>query len=194
MLIVTPGVDLKPLSNGADYVFVLDVSGSMQGKIQTLARGVSKVLRQMNPNDRFRVVEFSSDARELTPGWTNATTDAAEEAIRAVESLQVNGGTNMYAGVELALRGLDADRATSVVLVTDAVTNTGVIEPRAFHDLLSQYDVRFFGFLMGNSANWPLMKLIADTSGGFYASVSNADDIIGQILLAKGKVLYECLH
>ena len=40
MMVVTPGVDLAPLTNGADYVYVLDVSGSMQGKIATLARSV----------------------------------------------------------------------------------------------------------------------------------------------------------
>ncbi len=194
MLVVTPGIDLQLLAHGADYVFVLDVSGSMEGKIQTLARGVSKVLREMGGEDRFRVVLFNQSARELTRGWTNATTAAAQQVISQVEALRADGSTNLYEGVQLALKSLDADRATSVVLVTDGVTNTGVIDPPAFHALLSQHDVRFFGFLMGNCANWPLMRLIAETSGGFYASVSNADDIIGQILLAKDKVLSECLH
>jgi Ca-activated chloride channel family protein len=55
-------------------------------------------------------------------------------------------------------------------------------------------DVRLFGFLMGNSANWPLMRLLADASGGFYAAVSNADDIVGQVLLAKSKITSEALH
>jgi len=79
-------------------------------------------------------------------------------------------------------------------MVTDAVTNTGVVSPDAFHKLMKQYDVRVFGFLMGNSANWPLMRIVCEASGGFSAGVSNDDDIIGQIMLAKGKVLYECLH
>ena len=47
---------------------------------------------------------------------------------------------------------------------------------------------------MGNSANWPLMRTITESSGGFYASVSNADDIIGQIMLAKSKITFEALH
>ena len=194
MLIVTPGLDLQPLSHGADYVFVLDVSGSMEGKIQTLARGVCKVLGQMGGQDRFRVILFNGCAREMTPGWVTATQENTRQTIAEVEQLRAGGGTNLYDAVRMALGDLDDDRATSVVLVTDAVTNTGIIEPQAFHDLLSRCDVRFFGFLMGNNANWPLMRLISETSGGFYASVSNADDIIGQIMLAKGKVLYECLH
>jgi Ca-activated chloride channel family protein len=38
------------------------------------------------------------------------------------------------------------------------------------------------------------MRLIAETSGGFYAAVSNEDDIIGQILLAKSRISSEALH
>jgi Ca-activated chloride channel family protein len=38
------------------------------------------------------------------------------------------------------------------------------------------------------------MQTITEASGGFYASVSNADDIIGQMVLAKSKILHESLH
>jgi Ca-activated chloride channel family protein len=96
--------------------------------------------------------------------------------------------------MKLGLRELDADRATSVVLVTDGVANQGIVQPAAFHALLQKVDVRVFGFLMGNSANWPLMRTIAGASGGFYAGVSNDDDILGQIMLAKSKVTHEALH
>jgi len=94
----------------------------------------------------------------------------------------------------MALNDLDDDRATSIVLVTDGVTNTGVIAPQKFHELMKATDIRVFGFVMGNSANWPLMRTICDASGGFYAGVSNADDIVGRILQAKEKVVHECLH
>lgn len=194
MLVVTPGIDLQPLAGGADYVFVLDISGSMKGRLETLAAGVVRVLGEMQPGDRFRVVAFSGDAFELTQSWTPAGTEEVEYVIERVLDLSPDGGTNLYAGLELGLTGLSAKRATSVILVTDAATNAGIIEPRAFHELLRAYDVRLFGFLLGNNANWPLMKLLAESSGGFYASVSNADDILGQVMLAKSKVLHECLH
>lgn len=194
MLVVTPGLDLQPLTEGADYIFVLDVSGSMSGKIGTLARGVGKALGDLSATDRVRVITFASSARELTRGWIPATPERVNATISQVQGLQTGGSTNLYEGLELALRGLDDDRATSIVLVTDAVTNTGVIDPAAFYALMKQYDVRIFGFLLGNSANWPLMEVVTETSGGFYAQVSNADDILGQILLAKSKITYECLH
>ncbi len=80
------------------------------------------------------------------------------------------------------------------MLVTDAVTNTGIIEPKAFYELMKEQDVRIFGFLLGNSGNWPLMELLTDTSGGFYAQVSNQDDVLGQMLLAQEKIRHEALH
>lgn len=193
MMVVTPGIDLKPLTNGADYSYVLDVSGSMRGKIHMLANGVAQALGQMSPNDRFRVVTFNNSAREIIP-WTSASPENAQNAIALVKSLTTNGGTDLYDGVRLGLKNLDADRATSVVLVTDGVANRGIIKPAEFHKLIKQYDVRVFGFLMGNSANWPLMRAVADASGGFYAGVSNADDIVGQLILARGKITHEALH
>lgn len=193
MMVVTPGIDLKPLTQGSDYSYVLDVSGSMQGKLHTLVRGVSQVIGQMSHHDRFRVITFNNSAREIIP-WTAATPENTQSAIATIKALTPSGGTNVYDGLALALKGLDADRATSVVLVTDGVTNQGIVQPAAFHKLLQQVDVRVFGFLMGNSANWPLMRTIAAASGGFYAGVSNDDDIVGQIILAQGKVTHEALH
>ncbi|MFK7896402.1 MAG: VIT domain-containing protein [Myxococcota bacterium] len=195
MAIVTPGLDLKPLRSGADYVFVLDVSGSMSGgKIETLTRGIQKVVGDLSPNDRFRIITFNDKAKDITRGFVTATPEGVSKALAQVSKIDANGGTNLYAGIERALDDLDADRATSVILVTDAVTNQGIVDPRDFHQMLAQYDVRLFGFLLGNSGNWPLMRTIAEATGGFHTQISNADDILGQILLAKSKVTHEALH
>jgi len=194
MLVVTPGIDLGPITGGADYCFVLDTSGSMQTKIAALTRGVTRALGQMRPTDRFRIVTFRDNAHDLTGGFQAATPENVAAALKQMESLTADGSTNLYAGLDLALKGLDDDRATSIVLVTDGVTNTGVVDPKEFQRLLARYDVRVFGFVMGNSGNWPLMQAIGRASGGFSAGVSNDDDIVGQILLAKSKITSEALH
>ncbi len=195
MAIVTPGLDLQPLDQGSDYVFVLDVSGSMSGgKIATLTRGVSQVIADLRPQDRYRIITFNNRAKDITRGFRSATPKAVQQTLEEVAAIRADGSTNLYAGIQLALDDLDADRATSVVLVTDAVTNTGVVDPKRFHTLLSNYDLRLFGFLIGNSGNWPLMRSIAEATGGFHTQVSNADDILGQIMLAKSKVTHESLH
>ena len=193
MMVITPGIDLAPLTNGSDYCFVLDVSGSMKSKIHTLKKGVMKALEKLNSGDRFRFVSFSSSARELTGDWVPISGKSLIKARDLLETLNANGSTNLYDGLSLALKRLDDDRATNVVLVTDAVTNTGVINPQDFYKLLQKFDVRVFGFLLGNSANWPLMQTIAETSGGFYDAISNADDLMGKIMLAGTKIRYQAL-
>lgn len=194
MMVITPGLDLQPIQHGADYTFVLDVSGSMQTKLRTLGAGVARALQSLAPEDRYRLVTFSERAQDLAGGFRNATPENVAGAVQMLESLRVSGGTDVYAGLQEGLKGLDADRAASIVLVTDAVANRGIVSPIEFHKLMKQQDVRVFGFLMGNSANWPLMRTIGDASGGFYAAVSNDDDIVGQLMLARSKITHECLH
>ena len=194
MVVVTPGIDLQPLKHGYDMVFILDVSGSMQGKLATLVDGVARTLGEFRAEDRFRIVTFNQSARELTSGWVAATPENVAHAIAEVKALRADGSTNLHDGISLGLKDLDDDRATSIILVTDAVTNRGEVRPDQFVKLLSQYDVRLFGFLLGNSGNWPLMRAICDASGGFYAGISNSDDLLGQIVLAKSKVTHESLH
>lgn len=195
LMALTPGIDLKPIRSGADYTFVLDQSGSMSGsKFRTLCEGVVKTLEKMHPEDRFRIITFESSASDFTRGWVAATPENIRKWGRKLSSRTPCGGTNLYAAMKMALGKLDADRVTSIVLVTDGVTNTGVVSPQAFHKLMKSADVRVFGFLMGNSANWPLMRTICNASGGFYEGVSNNDDIFGKLLLAKSKIAFESLH
>ena len=82
MLVATPGDDLRPITEGRDWVFILDVSGSMKGKYATLAEGVDKALGKMRPEDRFRIVLFNTGARELTSGFVPASrVDALETLV-----------------------------------------------------------------------------------------------------------------
>lgn len=194
MMVMTPGVDLKPLAGGADYVFAIDVSGSMQGKLHTLVSGVKKAIGQLNPEDRFRIVGFNDRAFEVNQGWVNASEQGVRDSLSRLDQLVSNGGTNVYAGVKLAMEKLDADRVATLILVTDGVTNRGIVDPKEFYKIMHKQDLRFYGFLLGNSSNWPLMEVMCEASGGSYRAVSNSDDIIGEVLIAKNKIAFESMR
>ena len=194
MMVVTPGIDLQPLTQGVDYVFVLDISGSMSSKLGTLAEGVVQALGKLDAQDRFRIVVFNEDAKDLTRGYWPVSEGSVARGIELVRTVRSKGGTDLFEGLQNGLSQVDADRATNMILVTDGVTNQGIIAPRHFDKLMRSHDVRLFGFLLGNSSNWPLMRIITEASGGFYAPISNADDVIGQIMLAKSKVTHQALH
>ncbi len=194
MLTFTPGEDLPLIENGRDWIFVLDVSGSMQGKFATLANGVERALGELNPNDRFRIFAFSSSARELTHGFANATAENVLQYAQQVGALNAEGGTNLYAGVRAGLEALDSDRSSGIALVTDGVANVGVTEKAAFLQVMTEHDVRLFTFILGNSANRPLLEAMTEVSNGFAMETSNSDDIAGQLLLATGKIRHAALH
>lgn len=194
MLLLTPGLDLPAIEHGTDFVYVLDFSGSMETKLATLKQAVSDAIAELGPEDRFRVVGFSDSAFDITPGFLNATPANIEQVRGLLAARGVLAGTNLYAGLSAGMANRDLERVTSVFLVTDGVANEGIIEPQSFAALLRESDLRVHGFLLGNSANWPLMQVITESSGGFYAPVSNRDDLVGQVQLAKSKLTHESFH
>lgn len=194
MMTITPGDDLKKINEGRDWVFVLDFSGSMQGKYHSLIEGFNRGLAKLNPNDRFRIVLFNDSANEITRGYTPATPENVNRYTQTLESTRPNNGTNLYRGLEEGIKGLDSDRSSAIILVTDGVANVGTTEKKAFLKLLERYDVRLFTFVMGNSANRPLLDSMAKISNGFAMSVSNSDDIVGNLMLATSKLTHEAFH
>jgi len=194
MMVVTPGDDLKPIQEGKDWVFVLDVSGSMQGKYATLADGVQRAMQKMRLGDRFRIVLFNSSARELTSGFVDATPETVTHYSQILAGIKPGDSTNLYDGLHMGIQSLVADRTSALVLVTDGVANVGETRQRRFIELIKQKDVRLFTFVLGNSANRPLLEVLAKASGGFAVNISNSDDIVGQLLAATSRVTHEALH
>lgn len=193
-LTLTPGTDLPPLTQGRDWVFILDISGSMQGKFSTLVEGVRQGLSDLSPQDRFKVVLFNDQASNFTKGYLPADQNNVNRIIQKLDQVTPNKGTNLYAGLKSGINQLDSDRSTAVVLVTDGVANVGTTEKSKFLKLLENRDVRLFTFIMGNSANRPLLEGMTELSNGFAMSISNADDISGQLMLAKGKMSHAAMR
>ncbi|MBT8047930.1 MAG: VIT and VWA domain-containing protein [Gammaproteobacteria bacterium] len=194
MLTLTPGDDLAPITEGRDWVFVLDLSGSMEGKYRSLVEGVNKGLSSLNPEDRFRIILFNNRAREITSGFAPATPENVKRFIRELENTDPDNGTNLYAGLSLGMNSLDADRSSALVLVTDGVANVGFTEKKDFLELLKGQDARLFTFVMGNNANRPLLESMAKVSNGFAMNVSNSDDIAGKLLEATSRLTHEAMH
>ncbi|MCP4329136.1 MAG: VWA domain-containing protein [Alphaproteobacteria bacterium] len=193
MLVVTPGDDLPPISRGRDWVFVLDKSGSMQTKFHTLAEGVAEAVSKMPPDDRFRIFLFDRTASEMTSGFVAASSTEARTALDLLRAVQPDNGTNLYGGLDLGLRAVDADRTSGIVLVTDGVANVGEVRQRAFVDRVRQQDTRLFTVIMGNSANRPLLEAMTGASGGSAVSVSNSDDVVGVVMEALSRLGHEAM-
>lgn len=191
---LTPGDDLAANQGQRDWIFVLDKSGSMAGKYETLVEGVRQALDKLPSEDRYRIITFNNQARDITSGYQAVTKENIEHSLNKLLSDGVAGGTNLYAGVKKALSKLDSDRASALILVSDGVANVGVVEKKKFLTLLDKKDVRLYSFIMGNSANRPLLEGMSKVSNGFYASISNSDDLMGQVMLATSKMTHQAMR
>ena len=110
-----------------DVTFVVDVSGSMQGaKIRQAREAGRALLASLRTEDRFRIIDFSTDVRSFRDGYTPATAPNLRDARAYIDALRAEGSTNISGALESALaeRG-DGERLPLVVFVTDGEPTVG---------------------------------------------------------------------
>jgi Ca-activated chloride channel family protein len=113
-------------------VFVVDVSGSMEGtRIQSLRTAMASAREFIKPETEVGVVEFNDTAmKRLDIAEFDLNQQGRYAAI--AEDLSPGGGTAMYDGIVLGLKMLDDKRAadpdlkTILVVLTDGETTDGL--------------------------------------------------------------------
>ena len=110
-----------------DLTFVIDVSGSMRGRKMEQAKDAGHVLlASLRPEDRFRIVDFSTDVRSFRDGFANATAANVREGRRYLDALVADGSTNISGALEAALSVRnDDERMPLVVFMTDGEPTVG---------------------------------------------------------------------
>ena len=101
-LTLTAGEELRSATSGMDYVFVLDVSGSMadDGKLALSQRVARRVHRRARREDRFEVIDLQRRSRSRCSASCEPADDAAKRAGGRASSAsqQARGGTVLRAG------------------------------------------------------------------------------------------------
>lgn len=195
MVVVTPAADLKENTEGSDWVFVADKSGSMRGRnFELIIDSLDKTLHMLSPKDRYRIVTFNNEAQDVTNGYVDAAPEAIEQTVEQLRALKPGGGTELFLGISQAYKGLDKNRTTAVLLITDGISELTQNQHSDFLALLEEYDVRLFTFVIGNSGNQPLMERVAKDSGGFAMNISTADDVAGRMLQAQSRIMHEAMY
>lgn len=179
-----------------DLVAVLDVSGSMHGdKIRLLKQAVNFIVDNLGPTDRLSIITFSTSARRVTP-LRRMTEVGQAETSHIVNLIQVNGATNIIAGLRMAVQVLEQRRqknpVSRIILLSDGQDNqNGHSEGflRALQHLpacirsrdienLTQTDVvpvHTFGFGYDHDAT--ALHAIADRSGGSFSYIESIEVI-----------------
>jgi Ca-activated chloride channel family protein len=168
----------------ATSIFVLDISGSMQGKRLASMREALKVLsgadssgvstRYTRFQNRERVALISFSSEVSAPRLFSFDRNTLESSSRSVreyaDALSANGGTAIYSALAEAEKvahaesTTDPQRQVSIVLLTDGENNEG-IDADEFRVRYADAHVRIFPILFGE-ANAGALGDLAELTGG----------------------------
>jgi Ca-activated chloride channel family protein len=189
-LTVTAGPELETELKGSDYVFVVDVSGSMRndGKLALSRGAVEAFVQSLGEQDRFDVITFNIAANTLFNEATSATTESKQRAAEYLASQRAMGGTVLRPAIEAAYRYRDSDRQLNVVVLSDGMT-----DQRDQPQLLQLIRERpagasVFCVGIGNEVNRPLLAQLAEETGGLAAFISTTDDFEAQAQAFRRKL------
>ena len=193
MMSLTAGEELNHANAGMDYVFIVDISGSMRddGKL-TLSRNAAKAfISSLGPDDRYEVMAFNNAPEMLFSQLTNVSEQTQEQASFFLDDQFAKGGTELRPAVTAAYRYKDPDRELNVVILSDGMT-TDRSEQRELMGLIkgAPESSRVFCVGVGNEVNRPLLRQLANDAGGLAAFISHGDDFERQAESFRRKLVH----
>ena len=157
-----------------EYLFIVDVSGSMNGYPLEVARALMRnLLCGLRMTDTFNVQLFASSSTVFSPTSVEINEQNIEAAIRFLSEGQ-GGGTQLLSALNFAykLPRKDIAVARSMVIITDGYVS---VEKEAFELIGTHLDqANVFTFGIGSSVNRYLIEGMAKVSNSesFIATTS----------------------
>jgi Ca-activated chloride channel family protein len=162
-----PPARVKPQDiSPREYVFVVDVSGSMEGfPIATAKQLVTNLIGNLRPTDHFNVVLFAGDSTALSETPLQANQENISRAIDLIDQQRGSGGTELNAAMRQAM-GLKHQPGVSrsIILVTDGYISA---ENEVFDNIRKNLgNTNVFAFGIGSSVNRYLIEGVARAGMG----------------------------
>lgn len=149
-----------------EYIFALDVSGSMDGyALNTAKKLINDLVSDLKETDRFNVILFSDTVWTLSPNSLEAVKPNIDRALQLIEDQKGGGGTELLSALLTAYHiPKEEDAARTVVMITDGYISN---EKEIFaHIRETLGDASYFAFGIGSSVNRYLIEGIAATGMG----------------------------
>lgn len=149
-----------------EYIFVVDISGSMNGfPLDTAKKLLKNLIGGLRQNDLFNVILFAGGSKVLSSSSSLATPSNINKAIRFISNERGGGGTELYSALKmgLALPGRE-NISRSMIIVTDGY----IAAERDVFKLISENLDRtnVFSFGIGSSVNRFLIEGMAKAGQG----------------------------
>jgi Ca-activated chloride channel family protein len=167
LLMVQPPERVRPEDiPPREFIFVLDVSGSMHGfPLATAKALISDLIRNLREMDRFNVILFAGSSCVMSPSSVPATHANVGWALQVIESQQGGGGTELAPALRKALAlPMAEDSSRTVLVITDGYVSA---EREVFEIIRGNLNTtNVFSFGIGGSVNRFLIEGMAKAGLG----------------------------
>ncbi|MEV6328471.1 von Willebrand factor type A domain-containing protein [Streptomyces sp. NPDC051909] len=184
--LVRVGLATKP-SDGerppAALTFVVDISGSMgePGRLDLVKESLGLLTDKLRDDDSVALVTFSSDAETRLPMTRVGSNRGRIHDV--VDALETTSSTNVEAGVrtgyDVAVEGRRKGATNRVVLLSDALANTGDTEAAGILERIDKerrtYGITLFGVGVGSDYGDAFMEQLADKGDGHTSYVGTSE-------------------
>jgi Ca-activated chloride channel homolog len=161
---------------GREYVFVVDVSGSMYGYPLDISKKLmSDLLGRLRPSDMFNILLFSGGSAVLSKQSLPVTEENIQKGIRFIDRQQGGGGTELLPALERVFSLPKANGySRSIVIATDGYVQ---VEEEAFDLIRSKLgNSNVFAFGIGTSVNRHLIEGMARVGMGEPFVITKQED------------------
>lgn len=191
-LTLTAGKELARKETGMDYVFVLDISGSMayDSKLTLSRNSIAAFIDTLGADDGFEIITFNVAARTLFNRLRKADAEARKAGTEFLNSQEARGGTVLNPAMTAAYKYGGPDRSLNVVILSDGMTQQG--ERSTLLRLIKERprNARVFCIGVGNEVNRPLLEQLAKDAGGLAAFISQGDNFARQAKAFRRKLMH----
>lgn len=163
-----------------EYLFVVDVSGSMEGfPLQVSLRLMENLLSGLRPSDRFNVLFFAGGSQQLSPLPLEASASNIASGLQMMRNMRGSGGTELYPALQTALAMPRAeDMSRNIIVITDGYISAEDAMFRLISDNLDASNV--FAFGIGSSVNRHLIEGLAKAGHAESFVVTNENEATQQ--------------
>lgn len=167
LLSVQPPLRVQPADIPArEYLFVVDVSGSMSGfPLDTAKELMRDLFRDLRPSDRFNVMVFAGGSQWLSDRSLAANDINLDHAIAFLQGQRGGGGTELGKALEGAFdHSGDDETSLNVIVVTDGMVDFEREVFQIVRERIGQGNL--FAFGIGSSVNRFLIEGLARAGQG----------------------------
>jgi len=161
---------------GREYIFIVDVSGSMHGfPLEISKKLMASLIGNLKPTDRFNVLLFSGGSSVMAEESLAATQENIARAIHLIDRQRGGGGTELLPALKRAL-SLTKTKNTSrtLVIVTDGYVT---VEEEVFDLIRSNLgNANLFAFGIGTSVNRHIIEGMAHVGMGEPFVIAKPDE------------------